>query len=208
MERGPVVRGAPRQRAILAAATELFLSQGFAATSTAQVVASAGASKQTLYRRFGDKEGLFRAVIEEAIAEAEAGTTDLLAEVAEGEHLEASLRRFARQHLHDVLQPHLMAIRRLVIAEADRFPSLATSWWERGPERAHASLAATFLRLRERGLLDVDDPRRAAEQFNWLVLSIPLHRALYLPADAPPRSDLDAIADDAVRTFLSRYAAP
>lgn len=207
MDRGATSRSASRRRAILAAATELFLHQGFAATSTGQVVASAGASKQTLYRCFGDKEGLFRAVIEEVIAEAEAGTTDLLAEVAEGEHLEEDLRRFARQHVRDVLQPHLMAIRRLVIAEADRFPTLAAAWWERGPERAHASLAATFVRLRERGLLDVEEPRRAAEQFNWLVLSIPLHRALYLPADAPPRTDLDAIADDGVRTFLARYAA-
>ena len=38
-------------------------------------------------------------------------------------------------------QPHLLRLRRIVIAEADQFPDLARTWYADGPERAHATLA-------------------------------------------------------------------
>ncbi len=170
------------------------------------VVATARASKQTLYRNFGDKEGLFRAVIEANIAGAEAGTSHMVEELAATSDLAGDLRVIARQHLRDVLQPHLMQIRRLVIAEADHFPGLARTWFERGPERAHDTFEALFTGLAERGLLRLDRPRLAAEHFNWLILSVPLHRALYLPASAELELDLDEIADEGVRVFLAAYS--
>lgn len=169
------------------------------------VAAAARASKQTLYRLFGDKVGLFEAVIESNIAGAESGTDELLDALRDTADVDADLRRFARQHLRDIVQPHLMRIRRLVIAEADRFPTLAQTWFERGPERAHDTLARLFAHLDERGVLSVERPRRAAEHFNWLVLSIPLHRSLYLPSAPLSDEEIDEIADAAVRIFLSAY---
>ncbi len=198
--------GTSRSSAILDAATRLFLEQGYAGTSMDDVVSAARASKQTLYRNFGDKEGLFRAVIEANIADAEAGTNGVLEELAGTTDLAGDLRAFARQHLRDVLQPHLMQIRRLVIAEADRFPGLARTWYERGPERAHDAFEALFTGLAARGLLRVERPRLAAEHFNWLILSIPLQRALYLPASAELDLNLDDIADEGVRVFLAAYS--
>jgi AcrR family transcriptional regulator len=206
MPRPTAERGSARHRAILEAATTCFAASGFAGTSMDDVAAAARASKQTLYRTFGDKEGLFRAVIEANIAEAEAGTSDLLEGLADTDDLEVDLLAFARRHVHDVVQPHLMRIRRLVIAEADRFPSLARTWFERGPERAHDAFEALFAHLAARGLLRVEHPRIAAEHFNWLVLSIPLHRSLYLPDGAELDLDLDQVADEGVRVFLAAYA--
>ena len=69
------------------------------------------------------------------------------------------------------MQPRLMQLRRLVIAESSRFPELGRSFYEQGPGRTIAALAATFERLAARGLLAVDDPNLAAAQFNWLVMS-------------------------------------
>jgi AcrR family transcriptional regulator len=195
-----------RRTAILDAATRLFLDQGYEGTSMDDVVAAARASKRTLYRNFGDKEGLFRAVIEANIADAEGGTDPLIADLPGTADLEGDLVTLARQHLRDVLQPHLMQIRRLVIAEADRFPNLARTWFERGPERAHGTFRTAFATLADRGLLHIDHPRLAAEHFNWLILSIPLHRALYLPASDAPELDLDEIATEGVRVFLAAYA--
>lgn len=51
---------------ILAAATAMFASRGFAATSTREVVEAAGCTKPALYYYFKNKEALFR----EAVAEA------------------------------------------------------------------------------------------------------------------------------------------
>jgi TetR/AcrR family transcriptional regulator, mexJK operon transcriptional repressor len=182
------------------------LERGFASTTMDEVAAGARASKQTLYQHFGDKVGLFAAVIEANIADAEAGTDPHLASLRDTDDIGSDLRRFARQHLRDVLQPHLLRIRRLVIAEADRFPELARTWFERGPERAHATLAELFAHLTDRGVLSTGRPRDAAEHFNWLVLSIPLHRSLYLPTARPSEAEIDAIADEAVRIFLAAYA--
>ena len=72
--------------------------------------------------------------------------------------LEADLRDLARRQLALVMQPRLMQLRRLVIAEAARFPELGRTFYEQGPGRTIAALAATFERLAARGLLDVDDP--------------------------------------------------
>jgi hypothetical protein len=67
-------------------------------------------------------------------------------------------------------------------------------------------LADQFTSLAARGLLRVPDPLLAAEQFNWLVLSIPLNRAMF--GLAPPGArDLRRYADEGVRIFLAAYGA-
>jgi AcrR family transcriptional regulator len=57
---------AEREAQIVAAATEVFGAQGFAATSVADVAARAGISKPLIYQYFGSKEGLFRACLHRA----------------------------------------------------------------------------------------------------------------------------------------------
>ena len=57
-----VLDGSPHER-ILAAARDLFCRDGIAATGIDRVLNQAGASKMTLYSRFGSKEALVRAVL-------------------------------------------------------------------------------------------------------------------------------------------------
>ncbi|MCS6760518.1 MAG: TetR/AcrR family transcriptional regulator [Candidatus Devosia euplotis] len=57
--------GIPVQERIIHAATRLFAEKGYAGTSTAEIVAAAGVTKPMVYYYFGDKEGLFRAVMEQ-----------------------------------------------------------------------------------------------------------------------------------------------
>jgi hypothetical protein len=100
-------------------------------------------------------------------------------------------------------------MRRVVISEAERFPDLARAWYERGPERGHATLARQFEALDRRGRLRVDDPLLAARNFNWLVLSVPLNQAMFLGTRSPfPPGELDRLADEAVRVFLAAYGTP
>lgn len=54
---------------LLGAARELFLAQGFAATSTPAVVQAAGVTRGALYHHFADKTALFAAVVEREAAE-------------------------------------------------------------------------------------------------------------------------------------------
>jgi hypothetical protein len=97
-------------------------------------------------------------------------------------------------------------MRRLLIAEAERFPELARTWYANGPEQAHARLASVFGVLADRGLLLVPDPLLAAQHFNWLVLSIPLTEAMFITDAEPSTRALRRYADEAVRVFLAAYA--
>ncbi|HEY1640175.1 MAG TPA: TetR family transcriptional regulator [Streptosporangiaceae bacterium] len=54
--------------AILAAARRRFLSDGFAATTIAAIAAGAGVSADTIYKSFGGKPGLVRAIYEKSLA--------------------------------------------------------------------------------------------------------------------------------------------
>jgi AcrR family transcriptional regulator len=200
-------RTARKRRAILDAARTLFLANGYGGTSMDDVAARAAVSKQTVYKQFVDKEHLFTAIITGDIEDTEGLTRSLVDALPRTQDLEEDLRAFARRHVVDVMQPHLVRMRRILIGEADRFPELAAAWYARGPERAHATFARWFTALAERGLLHVPDPLIAAEHFNWLILSIPLNRAMFSDVEEPVER-LEYYADEAVRVFLAAYAAP
>jgi hypothetical protein len=105
-----------------------------------------------------------------------------------------------------VMQPRLLQLRRLVIAEADRFPELGRTFYERGPERTIEALATVFQGLAAKGSLRIDDARLAAAHFNWLVMSIPLNRAMLRgTAETIPPDELDRYADAGVRAFMGAY---
>ena len=113
--------------AITEAATELFLREGYRGTSMDDIAAGAGVSKQTVYKQFTDKEQLFCHVVEALVNVA----SDPVYEAVRGLHvtgdLETELRGVARRQLELVLEPRLMQLRRLVIAESTRFPQPAGS---------------------------------------------------------------------------------
>jgi TetR/AcrR family transcriptional regulator, mexJK operon transcriptional repressor len=201
-------RTAAKRRAIRDAARELFLRHGYAGTSMDDIAALARVSKQTVYKQFADKVQLFTDIITGDIAEAEGHTRAMLDALPDSDDFDEALRRFARQHVADVLQPRLVQLRRTIIGEATRFPELARTWWENGPERGHATLAERFQRAAARGRLRLDDPLLAAQHFNWLVLSIPLNTAMFLgDAVTFTTSELERVADEGVRVFLAAYGA-
>ena len=79
-------------------------------------------------------------------------------------------------------------------------------WYQQGPERVAATLGARFQKLAQRGLLRMDDPVEAANQFNWLVLSIPLNKLMFYGDEATfSKEQLDHFADSGVRVFLAAY---
>ena len=61
-------RALHKQRAIVDAAERLFLRDGFQATTIPAVAAEAGVSQETIYKTFGSKTGLVRAIRERGLA--------------------------------------------------------------------------------------------------------------------------------------------
>jgi AcrR family transcriptional regulator len=109
---------------ILDAALKIFLRRGFEGASIDEIAVAARAGKPTIYARFGDKRGLFTAVV----------TRDVLSRIAQF-HTEAPTEGTIEQRLAHVatallnwtLDNERMALMRLAIAEAQRFPDLAST---------------------------------------------------------------------------------
>jgi len=199
-------RSARKRRAILDAATEVFLKSGYLGTNMDEIAALSAVSKQTVYKHFASKEALFIEIVTSMTDEAGDTVRNEIAELDEGGDVADYLLNYAYRQLTGVLTPRVMQLRRLVIGEVSRFPELAKVLYERGPRRAMSALATLFERMADRGLLAIDDPWVAASQFNWLVMSAPLNQAMLLGDAAIPKpAELRRHAADGVRVFLAAY---
>jgi TetR/AcrR family transcriptional regulator, mexJK operon transcriptional repressor len=203
-------RRAPRLAsggAIRDAAAHLFLEKGYQGTSMDEIAAAARISKQTIYTHFPSKERLFADLVLSNTERVEDFAQGLLLTFREANGLEEGLRRVARMYAGLVIQPEVLQLRRLVLAEAGRFPEIARSYYERVPQRVYGILASLFEELADAGRLRVDDARLAAQHFAWLVLGVPLDRGMFLPpAEAAGGIGTVDLADAAVRVFLAAYA--
>lgn len=160
---------------ILNTATVLFLSRGFAATSIEAVAGRAGISKRTFYHRFDNKAELYRAVVQRLL---ERWLPQFEAAFEGPAPLAIVLERSARQMLKVALSPEALALRRLLIAEAERFPELVEIAIAQGARRGIERVAALLEDERRAGTIALDDCQFAAMQFQEMVLSIPLRRAM------------------------------
>ena len=199
-------RSARKRRAIIEAATTMFLRNGYAGTSMDEVAAKAAVSKQTVYKHFTDKQGLFTEIILSTIDEGAEPFFDEVGALEDTEDFDRDLTELGRRLITIVMQPRLLQLLRLVTAEAGRFPELGHAFYDRGPGRTVAVLASLFQRLAANGLLRVDDPLIAAGHFNWLVVSIPMNKVI-LSGDYEEfnSAELQRFADAGVRAFLDGY---
>jgi TetR/AcrR family transcriptional regulator, mexJK operon transcriptional repressor len=201
-------RSGRKRRAIVEAATDLFLQQGYDGTSMDQVAAIAAVSKQTVYKQYADKERLFEEVIFGLSSTADVFIQTIAPLLANPTDLDQAMRKLARTYLHTVMQPRVVQLRRLLISQAARFPTLAASYYERVPERTVSAMAECFEQLARRGLLRVPDPIFAARQFAVLVLFIPLDATLIRGETIKfTAAQLDRIADAGVEVFLAAYGS-
>ena len=183
---------------ILDVATALFLGDGFGATSIEAVAKRAGISKRTFYHRFRGKEVLFEAVVRRLIAR---WTPPFDAALFEAPSLAETLRRSAEHMLGVALTPEALALHRMVIAEATRFPGLARILHELGAAAGIERIARVLEQRIAGGELRPIDPRFAAEQFILMVVSGPRRRALGLGAPLSP-AELRDWVDQSVGLFL------
>ena len=205
-------RSERRRQAIITAATEVFVRHGYLGATTNEVAARAGVSKQTLYKHFADKQHLFAEVILDASVQVVDGLSSAVASTLddaqdEAQDVRQGLRALADGFLRGLLQPDVVRLRRLVIAEADRFPEIGRAWFDRGFNRALVILGEAMRRLADRGLLQgLTDPALAAYQFAGLVMYLPMNQVMFGGTDAlPPADQLNRIADAAVDVFLATY---
>jgi TetR/AcrR family transcriptional regulator, mexJK operon transcriptional repressor len=184
---------------ILDVAADLFLTEGYGATSIEAVAQRATISKRTFYHRFPDKAALFEAVLRRIIQRIRPSPD---VPVFEGE-LSDVLHRLARLAVRASVVPITLALTRLMLTEAQRFPELATIVAREG-SRGEAVRQITALLERESraGRIAIDRSQFAAEQFLSLLMTVPQRRALGLGTPMTG-AELDFWADDCVNLFLN-----
>ena len=194
-----------RREAILDEAQCLFLEQGYAATTMSAIAARLGGSKGTLWHHFANKEVLFEAMVERATDAFQARASQIL---VPGDSVRNSLQHFAVQFIERVTAPDAIALHRLVVGEARRFPETGRIFHERASGRMREILSLHLAEAMSRGQLRRDDPAAASRQFVGLCLA-GCHQQLTLaliPSTNPVLVARDA--ELAVDTFMRAYAPP
>lgn len=175
------------------------MASGYVNTTMLAVAQRCRSSKETLYRWFNSKEGLFAALIER---EAEA-TNQSVAELfdSDADPVE-TLLALARNLLLLLTGPRSIAINRAAMHD----PELARLLLTHGRHRTGPLVEEYLQRLRSRGILSIDDPGEAFQLFYGLVLQDLQIRTLL--GEAPPSEAIvQRTAEQAVQRFLT-LAAP
>ncbi len=206
MKHGAEARRQRTRDSILGPASDMFLAGGFPDTNMDDVAAAAGVSKQTVYAHFHTKEALFLEIVAHMTGLAGDQHKEQVPDPVDGQRLEAFLFDFAHKQLSIVLSPKLVRLRRLVIGEAERFPSLGEQLYRSGSGRSIQRLSRAFAGYQRKGQMIVANPRAAASFFNWLVMGEPVNRAMFLGEGAvPPPDKLRKHAREAVDVFMRAY---
>lgn len=158
----PRKRGLARRDLFLDEAAAAFTDKGFEATSLQDIVAKTGGSLSTLYRMFGNKEGLFQAVLERKF-ERVFGEV-IIPEMGDREP-EQVLFEVGSGLLKMIMSDEAINIHRLMMVEAKRMPTLRDIFMEIAPNKAKAALATYFREQNKAGVLNVDDCELAASQY-------------------------------------------
>ncbi len=118
-------RAAERRAGIVEAARSLFAERGFSRTTVAAVASEAGVSPETIYKSFGGKAGLVRAIWQDALAgvgqdHAERRADALAASAANGRQIVEGWLRLALE-----VAPRATAVLALVRSAAEVDPEAA-----------------------------------------------------------------------------------
>jgi TetR/AcrR family transcriptional repressor of mexJK operon len=151
---------AARREQLIAVAEQLFLQHGFADTSVNAIVREAGGSLATLYAEFGSKESLFESVLS---ARAARFFPDESSAPKQTLDAEAELRALATQMLKRMLSDDGLAVYRLAVHEAPRFPALRKALLEVGMPGLLDRTASYLRTLADRGALKIESSAEASQ---------------------------------------------
>lgn len=160
-----------RHEAMLECALDIFLRRGYEETTMLEIANAAGMSKRTLYTNYADKDALFKAAVDRAIARYTI-PAEKLAAIATDD-LAETLERVAQMRIANVATPAGVRLQRILVTQSYRFPGMDRAAFEESAGPTIDFLSDLFVRLHAAGEIDVPAPRRAAIAFISLVAGGP-----------------------------------
>jgi len=191
-----------KREAILAAAQVLFLGNGYEGSSMEAIAAEAGVSKLTLYSHFKDKEALFCAAVKTTC---ETRLPRRLFQIEQDCNIEEVLLAIGSAFNELVNSPESIGLHRVMVAMATQNPELVKMFFDAGPQQLLCDLQQLFTRASALGLLEIDEPLRAAEHFCSLIKGAQHFRLLVGYAEAPADEEGALHVQDVVAVFMRAY---
>ena len=199
-------RGRPRaneakakREAVIQAAIDELVEKGYENITMLGVAKRASASKETLYSWFGNKEGLFSALIKH---QAETTVTRVKAALEGESELRATLTDFATGLLRVLLSEPSVSLNRAAMSS----PELADVLLKHGRHATGPIVEGYLERLAKQGVLRVSSPQAAFQLLYGLIIQDWQIRVL-LGEKPPTKKDLSRHADVAVEQFLALCSA-
>lgn len=193
-----------KQKAILKAATSVFLEYGFSAATTDVIQRAANVSKKTMYSYFPSKESLFISVIENECA---VMTKEYKSIQLDG-NIEKTLTDLGKAYLELVLSSTAIALYRVVIAEAPKFPEIGRQFYLSGPTVIYEKLMDYLDKAANNGEINIQSVGVASASALFMNMVRGEAQLEYLthPHNAKPSLvQIDQWVKIAVKTFLSAF---
>jgi AcrR family transcriptional regulator len=191
-----------------AAAHRIFLRQGYLATSIDAILAEAGiASKETLYRHYANKEALFVDVLAHLTMK-QPGFPEKLAALpalTDLPSLRQALTMLAREILSMMNQPEYLALVRIIIAEAPRFPQIGPLFFSTVTQRGLTIMTTLLQTAREQQIIAEIDFEAVTHALLGGLLTYAIMNLMFVTeAGQPPSLD----RADAIVEVIMRALAP
>lgn len=185
----------------LAAALTVFSSKGYAETTMDAIAAEAGLTKPTLYQYFPSKHDLFREMML-----APRDQMLMAFDHSAGKCHVEQLWEFSWVYAKTVMHPEFLALARLIIGDAQRYPEMGQAYQASGPDRVLKGLSGFMAKQAELNRLQIEDAELAAEDFWGLILSAPRNKALHVPDSNTSVEQLGKYIKNGIRVFLKAYS--
>jgi TetR/AcrR family transcriptional repressor of mexJK operon len=184
----------------------MFLERGVEAVAVEAITARAGVSKATFYKHFADKAALFEAAVKREMERIEAAQ-QLPFYADPPTSIEATLRQFGTGLMTFLFSPGAVDFYNALSAELARHKSLARKFYDLGPGRTHANLAAILDRAVRDGDLVIPEPDTAAEHLIGLWQGISNYQlSLGISVDSI-RATIPHRVDAGLQVFFAAYRA-
>jgi AcrR family transcriptional regulator len=188
-----------RRRQIMQAALEVFSTKGFQKATNKDIAEAAGGiSPGLIYHYFKDKQDLFFSILEDRIP--------IMGLVAHPERLmelppREGLALIARGYLGALSAPGNVAVFRILLSEAIRFPQISEMMYRTAISRVFGLVVRYLEHQMELGRMRRVDPLIATRSFIGMFIAHILVREVFRQPEALATTD-DAVIQTAVDIFL------
>ncbi len=189
-----------KREKIIKSASTLFFEKGFSNTNIDDIIKITGGSKRDIYNEFGNKSGLFSAIIE---TYTDRVSHEVQFEKFDENNLELSLKKFGYALVQSYMKTEIIGLYTVIFKEAKLFPELALEFYEKGPMLGNLKLSELLKNCIDNGELK-NLPHYKLASFFTSMLRDKIHLRVFLnSSESVSLEEINEDVDLVVEIFLN-----